>query len=208
MYSSREKILKKDADTTDLDEKVAKIIYDLETKSEGKLKQQLVSLYLTGANKIQFTDANGEDSEALIVRIPYRSLPAFRKSRSQVVQALEKKFKNNAVIVAATRTIQSRFMKTHKSQQRPRSRTLTAVHDAILEDVVAPAHIVGKRTRITSSGDKQTRIFLDPLDQDKVEDKIAAFTAAYKAMTHKTVAFDFAKPTTFQKAVLDYRKSH
>ena len=90
---------------------------------------------------------------------------------------------------------------------RPRSRTLTSVHNALLEDVVTPAHIVGKNTRITSNGQKITKIFLDPLDQEKTEDKLDAFQEAYRKLTHKTVTFGFAKPSTFQKAVLEFRKS-
>lgn len=42
--------------------------------------------------------------------------------------------------------------------QRPRSRTLTAVHDAILEDLVYPAEIVGKRVRYRIDGSKIMKV--------------------------------------------------
>jgi len=44
--------------------------------------------------------------------------------------------------------------------QRPRSRTLTAVHEAMLEDVVLPAEIVGKRVRYRIDGSKIMKVYI------------------------------------------------
>ena len=79
---------------------------------------------------------------------------------------------------------------------RPRSRTLTTVHDALLEDIIAPAHITGKNIRY-GAGKKTIKIFIDPLDREKVEDKLDSFTEVYKQLTHKAVEFDFSKPNSF-----------
>ena len=45
--------------------------------------------------------------------------------------------------------------------QRPRSRTLTAVHGAILEDMVVPVRIVGKRVRYHIDGSKIMKVFFE-----------------------------------------------
>ena len=79
---------------------------------------------------------------------------------------------------------------------RPRNRTLTSVHDALLEDIIAPAHITGKNIKYTQH-DKTIKVFLDPLDREKVEDKLESFTEVYKQLTHKKVEFDFSKPNSF-----------
>lgn len=61
------------------------------------------------------------------------------------------------VVLVTTR----RIMKPPKkgsAQQRPRSRTLTAVHEAVLEDLVYPTEIVGKRLRFRLDGSRIIKV--------------------------------------------------
>ncbi len=52
------------------------------------------------------------------------------------------------------------------------SRTLTAVHDAILHDLVYPAEITGKRIRIKLDGSRLFKVHLDKNQQTLVETKV------------------------------------
>lgn len=55
------------------------------------------------------------------------------------------------------------------------SRTLTAVHDAILEDLVFPAEIVGKRIRVRLDGSRLMKVHLDKTQQTNIEHKVNTF---------------------------------
>ena len=67
---------------------------------------------------------------------------------------------------------------------------MTAVHDAILEDIVYPVEIVGRRTRVKLDS-KVYKVFLDKKDQATTEHKLDTFSSIYKKLTGKAVAFEF-----------------
>ena len=76
-----------------------------------------------------------------------------------LTRELEKKFSDRHVLLVASRRILPRPKRSNRSrsnqtQKRPRSRTLTAVHDNILTDLVYPVEIVGKRLRTKEDGSK------------------------------------------------------
>merc|ERR1712031_57678 len=68
-----------------------------------------------------------------------------------------------------------------KGQVRPMSRTLTAVHEAILGDLVYPANISGKRIRMQLDGNKLIKVSLD--NPYEVSDKLETFSAVYASLT-------------------------
>jgi len=55
------------------------------------------------------------------------------------------------------------------------SRTLTSVYDAILEDLVYPVEIVGKRIRVKLDGSQLIKVHLDKNEQTNIEHKVIIF---------------------------------
>ncbi|RZC61425.1 hypothetical protein C5167_023182 [Papaver somniferum] len=195
MFTARRKISKdKGAEPTEFEETVAQSFFDLEN-TNNELKSDLKDLYINSAVQV---DVSG-NRKAVVIHVPYRLRKGFRKIHVRLVRELEKKFSGKDVIMIATRRI-VRPPKKGAAVQRPRSRTLTAVHDAMLEDVVYPAEIVGKRIKYRLDGSKiikareEAQIFLDPKERNNTEYKLETFSGVYRKLSGKDVVFEY--PTT------------
>ncbi|KAL5541490.1 hypothetical protein UlMin_009200 [Ulmus minor] len=186
MYTAKKKIHKdKDVEPTEFEESVAQAIFDLENTNQ-ELKSELKDLYINSAVQIAVSGS----SKAIVIHVPYRLRKAFRKIHVRLVRELEKKFSGKDVLFTATRRI-VRPPKKGSAAQRPRSRTLTAVHEAMLEDIVLPAEIVGKRIRYRVDGSKIMKVFLDPKERNNTEYKLESFSAVYRKLSGKDVVFEY-----------------
>mmetsp|Transcript_37060 Transcript_37060/g.37722 ORF Transcript_37060/g.37722 Transcript_37060/m.37722 type:complete len:195 (-) Transcript_37060:122-706(-) len=189
MFTGSHKIVKSGgAEPDEFEAQVAQELYNLEI-SANEHKADLHDLYILGAKELEV----GGGRKAIIIFVPYRQLKDFHKTQSRLVRELEKKFSGRHVVIVAQRTILPKSINRSATQKgpRPRSRTLTAVHDAILEDIVYPTEIVGRRTRYKVDGTKTLKVYLDPKDQVNVETKLDTFSFVYNKLTNKDVAFEF-----------------
>merc|ERR1712121_418445 len=182
------KIVKQTADQPDeVETQIGQTLLDLEINSE--LKTQLRELSITGAKQIDVGD-----KKCIAIFVPVPLLRSFQRVQQRLVRELEKKFSGKHVVVIAQRRIlakPTRKMKNPPKQKRPRSRTLTAVHDAILEDLVYPAEIVGKRIRVRLDGSRLIKVHLDKAQQTNVEHKLHTYSSVYKKLTGMVVSFEF-----------------
>ncbi|MFS7999637.1 putative ribosomal protein S7e [Helianthus anomalus] len=186
MYSSSKKIQKdKDVEPTEFEQSVAQALFDLENTHQ-ELKSELKDLYINSASQI---DVSG-NRKAVVVHVPYRLRKSFRKIHTKLVRELEKKFSGKDVVFIATRRI-VRPPKKGSAVQRPRSRTLTSVHEAMLEDVVHPAEIVGKGVRYRLDGSKIMKVYLDPKARNDTEYKLETFSGVYRKLSGKDVVFEY-----------------
>jgi small subunit ribosomal protein S7e len=177
-----------DQKASELEVQVAQTLVDLEANTE--LKAQLRELHITGAREV---DVQG-GKKSIILFVPVPQLKSFQKIQQKLVRELEKKFSGKHFVVVAQRRIlpkPTRKVKNATKQKRPRSRTLTAVHEATLNDLVYPAEIVGKRIRVKLDGSKLMKVHLDKTQQTNVEHKIETFSSIYKKLTGKDVNFEF-----------------
>jgi len=189
MITTATKLVKQgDQKPSELESQVAQTLLDLEATTD--LRAQLRELFITGAREV---DIQGS-KKAIIIFVPVPQLKSFQKIQVRLVRELEKKFSGKHIVVIAQRKIlpkPTRKTRTASKQKRPISRTLTAVHEATLNDLVYPAEIVGKRTRVKFDGSRLVKIHLDKSQQTTVEHKVETFASIYKKLTGKDVNFEF-----------------
>ncbi|KAI8388469.1 40S ribosomal protein S7 [Radiomyces spectabilis] len=166
---------------------IAQALVDLEN-NVPELKKDLRPLYITAAKEADI----GAGKKAIIVFVPVPLQKAFQKVQSRLTRELEKKFSDRHVVfIAQRRILPVPGRRTNPKQPRPISRTLKAVHSAILDDLVFPTEIVGKRLRVKVDGSKTQKVFLDTKDATSLEYKLDTFSAVYKKLTGKDVVFEF-----------------
>jgi len=184
-----QKIRKASGEPDEFELSVAQELLNLEMTSTD-LKASLSDLFITAAKEVDCSAGR----KAIIMYVPYKLHKSFQKIHTRLVRELEKKFSGKTVMIIAQRTILGKsYARDQKTKGlRPRSRTLTAVQDAILDDIVYPTEINGKRTRCKVDGKRILKVYLDSKDQANVEGKVATFADVYTKLTNKEVSFHFA----------------
>ncbi|KAF2757916.1 ribosomal protein S7e [Pseudovirgaria hyperparasitica] len=181
---------------SEIEQSIANALYDLETNIPD-MRSALRPLQFTSAREIEV----GNGRKAIVIFVPVPFLPGWHKSQQRLTRELEKKFSDRHVLIVASRRILPRPKRSNRSrntqkQKRPRSRTLTAVHDAILHDLVYPVEIVGKRLRTREDGSKILKIVLDEKERGGVDYRLDTYSEVYKRLTGKGVNFEFPQAGT------------
>jgi len=190
-FTARSKIRKeKGKEPTQFEDTIAQHLFDIQTHaSSNELKNELKNLVICAAREVDI----GEGKRAVVLFVPYPQHKDFRRIQVSLVGELEKKLSGRHVFIVAQRRVIPKPSKTNKikQQRRPRSRTLTAVHDAILDDVVFPSEVTGRRIRIRVDGSRIQKVELDPKESGLLEPKLHTISGVYKKLTGKDVSFSF-----------------
>merc|ERR1712226_258718 len=157
------------ARASDIENNVSSAILDIQNGADNATKEQLMQLHLVAVKEM---DVGGRSALALMVPAP--QVGSWQKIQTKIVRELEKKFSGKHVMIIGQRKVMAQ-----------------EARKAILEDVVYPAEITGKRIRHKLDDSTVIKAFLDRGSQTTIEHKTATFSAVYKRLTGKNVVFEF-----------------
>jgi small subunit ribosomal protein S7e len=159
--------------------------------SSNAIKTELKHLHASAAREVELEGGR----KAVLLFVPFPLLAEFRKIQKTLVEELEKKLGGTHVLLLANRTMISPSGWSRSKNftgVRPRSRTLRAVQEGLLDDIVYPTEITGKRIRVRVDGSRLLKVHLNPKDAVAVEGKLETFRGVFKRLTNKDVALEFA----------------
>ena len=186
--SARSKIQKDGEQPTTFELSIAQALFDLEA-SVPELKADLHNLHISSATEVTLADGR----HVVIVYVPQKMRYAFRKAVPRLVRELEKKLSGKHVVFLTQR-------KQVKGESFRFVNTTTQQHKRMLEDLVYPTEIVGKRIRVKVDGSQLLKVLLDKKDQSSIEYKVDTYAQLYERLTGKAVAFEFPAQQSVETA--------
>lgn len=181
MSASLRKI--KNPKPSDLESKVAQAVFDLEVNN-SEMKDDLQTVFFLAAKEVRIN----KTKKALLIFVPEKQVITWRRLHVKLVRELEKKFSGLHVIIVGQRKALS---KSSGNTKRPRRRALSSVHEDLLNDVVYPVEVVGKRIRTKVDGSQHQRVQLDTKEKTNFESKCQTFSVVYRMLTGKRTKFHF-----------------
>ena len=178
---------------SELEADVAKALYDLQLKHKT-LKVHLPSFHINTAKEVEAGKKKG-----LVVFYPLRYIMLVRRVQKTLTSELEKRFPGRVVAMVAQRKITQRPNDVYKLQKVQRSRTSTAVNEAILDDLLCPCSVVARRWKMSTDGSKKMKVFLDARDKKKTAGRIGVIEHLYKKLTHRHVSIGFMWNAAYQQ---------
>mmetsp|Transcript_24999 Transcript_24999/g.39708 ORF Transcript_24999/g.39708 Transcript_24999/m.39708 type:complete len:275 (+) Transcript_24999:93-917(+) len=174
---------------SNLESRICEYLVDLEASS-ADLKPHLRNLGIVSAREINVSPTK----KAICIFVPHHQHSQWQKLQDRLVRELEKKFSDQDVLFLAQRKVMKLCQINPKvNAPRPRTQTITTVQREILNDVVFPTKIVGKRTRFRVGGKRLLKVYLDPKDSKEIESRIPTYESVYRKLTKKNVKFLFPR---------------
>ena len=183
-------------------EQVTEIIKNLSKVSDENTKL-LKNAKVVDVKQFVVKTEDKKSLKALVIYLPFPYLKDHKQAVNKIINEVQTKTGSYAFVVAK-RTVISKW--SDYNQKIPKNRTLADVCDAILEDLLAPGQIIGRRMRVRLNGTHLYKIHVSEESRPYLQDKVETITQIYHALTNRKVAIEFRSELNFAKVPIVRRK--
>lgn len=190
-----------------LEAEISKMVSDV-VSAAPDVKKAFKTMQVSEVKEYQCTTEDKKTMNAVVVYLPYTFMQSHRALVPKIVNEIQKR-KNRYAFVVAKRTVIHK--KSDFKQKIPRNRTLTAVYDSLLEDLISPANVIGKRYRYRLNGTQLMKVHLSEDARSFLEDRTELIAQLYFNLTNRKVAFEFRPEPCYirvPKLKLPGKKTH
>ena len=183
-------------------EQVAEILKNLSKSSEENTKL-FKNAKVSDVKQFVIKTEDKKSLKALVIYLPYPYLRDHKQAVNKIINEVQTKT-GSYTFVVAKRTVISKW--SDYKQIIPKSRTLTDVCDSILEDLLVPGSIIGRRMRVRLNGSHLYKIHVSEESRPYLQDKVETITQIYHALTNRKIAIEFRSELNFAKVPILRRK--
>ena len=141
---------------------------------------------------VNVTEFKYEDGKQfLLVNVNEAGAKNLQKVHVELVKSLESTSGKPCLVIPSRKTVDGKKFRNFIGKKVPRTKTLTYTRELLLEDLLFPATIVGKRTRYPRGQQKQLKVLIDSVDKDTISSKTTPICVAHKSLTGHELSLDF-----------------
>ena len=156
---------------------------DRNTQHKGDMKE----LKIVHVTTFKYED----NKECLLVSVNESGAKNLQRVHVELVKSLESTSGKPCLVIPSRKTVDGKKFSNFIGKKVPRTKTLTYTRELLLEDLLFPATIVGKRTRYPRGQQKQLKVLIDSVDKDTISSKTTPICVAHKSLTGHELSLDF-----------------
>jgi len=176
----------KKTDSNKINDSVTKIFNDF-TESSSEHKEDMKNIKIENVSEFKYE----ENKTFVLVTVNESAVKSLQKVYVDLVKRLESTLGKPVLVIPSRKTVDGKKYRKFIGKKVPRTKTLSYVRENLLEDLLYPATIVGKRTRYPRGQQKQLKVLVDSVDKEVLSSKTSAICVGYKSLTGHELSIDF-----------------
>jgi small subunit ribosomal protein S7e len=164
-------------------------------KSSSDNEKLFKNCRVVDAKEYKFQTEDNKTTKALVIYVPEPYHKDNQSTLKKLINHLTEKRSQHTFVVAKRTIVHKR---SDYKQRIPHNRTLTSVYDSILDDLLNPGVIIGKRLRIRLNGSQLVKVHVNEDSQKYLPaERVSLIENLYFALTNRKIAVEFRAETSY-----------